>query len=219
MADTLRSGIIFVTILAMNIIHPHQLIEAETLFSQLEDARYTVSAGTVIYKGKINEKLQERTEAAYEEILRMLEEESCRNLCGYDYELYCFYNTAAIYRAEKAAGLEKTVYDGIEYVDDFEAVYVRLRQFFRRIQIGDGEASMPLYRSFVQEHGCSVYLIAMLLGNIQVGNKDRIARFLADRYLEEGRKEDAERFLSVVNGRAGAAAEEETPEGSEETDG
>lgn len=185
---------------AMNIIHPHQIIDAQTMFSQLEEARYTVSTGTVIYKGKINEKLQERTPEAYEEILRFLGEDSCRNLCGYDYELYCFANTAAIYRAEKAAGCGSTVFDSIEYVDDFESIYVRLRQFFRRIQIGDGEAAMPLYRAYVQEHHLSVYLIAILLCDIRVGNKDRVAAFLLDRYLEEGRREEAEAFLSALGG-------------------
>ncbi len=185
---------------AMNIIHPHQIIDAQTMFSQLEEARYTVSAGTVIYKGKINEKLQERTDAAYEEIQRFLGEESLKNLCGYDYELYCFSNTAAIYRAEKTAGLEKTIYDAIEYVDGFEEIYVRLRQFFRRIQLGDGEAAMPMYRAFVEEHHLSVFCLGILFCNVQVGNKDRVAGFLIDQYMEEGRREEAETFLKILCG-------------------
>ena len=182
----------------MKIIEPHRIIDAEQMFEELESARYTVSAGTVIYKGKINEKLQERTAEAYEEILQLIGEQSCKNLCGYDYELYCFCNTAAIYHAERDAGLPVTVYDGIEYVDDFEKIYVRLRQFFRRIQLGSGEESLPMYRAFVREHNLSVYLIAQLLSNMQVGNKDRVADFLADHYIEEGRTEEAKSLLSYL---------------------
>lgn len=203
----------------MKIIEPHQLVDAELMFKSLEEARYTVSAGTVIYKGKINEKLQERRPEAYEEVLRLIEEESCRNLCGYDYELYCFYNTGSIYRAEREAGLERTVYDTIEYVDDFEEIYVRLRQFFRRIQIGCGEASMPMFQSFVREKGLSVQLIAVLLGNIQVGNKDRIAGFLAEYYRKQGREEDAETLQKIFTEQLSEEADGKAityPEGMQE---
>ena len=33
-------------------------------------------------------------------------------------------------------------------MDDFEEIYVRLRHFFRRIQIGCGDAAMPMFDYF-----------------------------------------------------------------------
>ena len=59
---------------------------------------------------------------------------------------------------------------------------------------------MPMLRAFTEERHLSVFCLGILCCNIQVGNKDRVAGFLVDRYIEEGRTEEAETFLKTLCG-------------------
>ena len=77
-----------------------------------------ITAGIVIYKGRINEKLQERTPEGYNALTSIINEPQYDRISQYDAELAAFKTTGAISQME--SGTEPvTIYDSIEYLDEY----------------------------------------------------------------------------------------------------
>ena len=96
--------------------------DTENAFTELAEMRPSVTAGVCVYKGRINEKLQERSREAYNDIVAVIGESAYSGTARYDEELTRFACTASIYRLEEGA-VEKTIYDHIQYIDDFMEIY------------------------------------------------------------------------------------------------
>ncbi len=167
------------------------LDEAAVFFENFKEEKKFLNVGSCIVKGKINEKLQERSKLAYDAVIGLVEDDYCRSIAPKDEELRAFSLTPAIYRLE-AKNLPVTIYDKIEYVDDFEKIYTRLRFFFRRLQLGYSD---PAGIKFIREQNLSVYLIGELLKEMNVGKKKLVAEKISGLY-SAANKVDAARYMS-----------------------
>ncbi|MCR4585395.1 MAG: hypothetical protein K5686_06675 [Lachnospiraceae bacterium] len=167
------------------------LDEAAVFFEEYKESKKFLNVGSCIVKGKINEKLQERSALAYETVISLVEEEYSRSIAPKDEELRAFSLTPAIYRLE-AENLPVTIYDRIDYVDDFEKIYTRVRFFFRRLQLGYSD---PAAIRFIREQNISVYLLAELLKEMTIGKKKLVAEKISGLY-SAANKVDAARYMS-----------------------
>ncbi|MCR5249134.1 MAG: hypothetical protein K6E50_00855 [Lachnospiraceae bacterium] len=162
--------------------------ESNTFFAELAELRPSVTAGVCVYKGKINEKLQERSPEAYRDILGFLGEPTYAKTASYDEDLTCFYHTAAIYRMEEGS-VEKTIYDCIEYTEDFLEIYSKVWFLFCRILRGlPSDDCMEE----LEKQGVSVFVLQQLLQEMTLLHKDSIAVFLAAYYRSLGRGKEAD---------------------------
>ncbi len=168
--------------------------DSDAWFEELGEIRRNVSAGVCSYKGRINEKLQERTAEAYEDIVAFLGEESYASTARYDDELMIFSCTGTIYRLEEGS-VEKCIYDQIEYIEDFLDLYAEMGFLFRRII-----QKMPYDEglNFIGEKGISVFAIEQMLQDMPIGGKAKIAGCIAS-YLDNiGRGKEAGYLRSVM---------------------
>ncbi len=167
------------------------LDETAVFFEEYKEEKKFLNVGSCIVKGKINEKLQERSKLAYETVISLVEEEYSKSIAPRDEELKFFSLTPAIYRLE-AANLPVTIYDKIDYVDDFEKIYTRVRFFFRRLQLGYSD---PAGIKFIREQSLSVYLLGDLLKEMNIGKKNLVAEKISGLY-SAANQVDAARYMS-----------------------
>ncbi len=167
---------------------------ADEYLEQLSAARRSVTAGIVIYKGRINEKLQERTPEGYDAVASIVNEPQYDQIAQYDQELTAFKSTGSIYRME-AGNEQTTIYDLIEYIEDYRMIYEQMMFFLRRMQFGLDYSDCMVW---LREWGLTVHFVLELLWESELGEKGRVARILAGMYDAAGRRKEAIYLLSVT---------------------
>ena len=161
----------------------------EESYDALKEAKPVIVALSCSLKGRINEKLQERTRSAYEEIMNLVSSKDYDKVIAYDSELSYFRKAADIYQLER--GNEYTIFDGMEYVEDFSKIYRRICQFLRRIQLDVGDSLCKEIIPYINEHSISVLALSQILLTSDVGHKDKVAITLATYYQHECRFAEA----------------------------
>ena len=162
--------------------------DTENAFTELMEMRPSVTAGVCVYKGRINEKLQERSREAYNDIVAVIGENAYSSTARYDEELTRFACTASIYRLEEDA-VEKTIYDQIQYIDDFMEIYNEMLYLFRRILFG-----MPHDEGlqYIEDRRISVFAVEQMLHDMPIGGKGEVSASLAGFYRSLGMVKEAE---------------------------
>lgn len=171
---------------------------AEKFYGELAEDRPRINTIICIVKGKINEKLQKKNQAAYEAISAYAETKEFADAAEYDYELRCFKTASNIYQLER--GAEITVFDNLEYVDNFAGIYEQTIRYFMRIQLGFTRALSMECMAFFRQNKLSVLAVVQMLTESSMGEKERIAEILAGYYLEQGLKKEALYIVSVFEG-------------------
>jgi len=161
----------------------------EDSYNALKESKPVLVALGCSFKGRINEKLQERTERAYEDIMGLVNSSDYDKAMAYDSELAYFKKAADIYQLER--GNEYTIFDGMEYVEDFSKIYRRICQFLRRIQLEVGDNLCKEIIPYINEHSISVVALSQILLTSDVGHKDKVAITLATYYQHECRFTEA----------------------------
>ncbi|MBR1472290.1 MAG: hypothetical protein IJ600_11700 [Lachnospiraceae bacterium] len=176
---------------------PESISEEERIdryFQELTDAKRAVTAGIVVYKGRINEKLQERSAAGYDAIAAILNEPQYDRIAQYDEELTAFKSTGTIYRME-ADSEKQTIYDKIEYVDDYRRLYAQMMFFLRRMQFGMDYSDCMMW---LQEWGLTVHFTIQMLQECELGEKGKVTAILAGLYDAAGYRKEALYLLNVM---------------------
>ena len=127
----------------------------EDSYNALKESKPVLVALGCSFKGRINEKLQERTERAYEDIMGLVNSSDYDKAMAYDSELAYFKKAADIYQLER--GNEYTIFDGMEYVEDFSKIYRRICQFLRRIQLEVGDNLCKEIFPYINEQSFSIH--------------------------------------------------------------
>ena len=169
-------------------------MEADTFFEELAEIKPAASAGICVYKGKINEKLQERRPRAYQDILTFLDEPAYAKAAQYDEDLTRFAVTGSIYRMEEGS-VGRTIYDCIEYTEDFLEIWDEVWFLFLRILRGMPHEDCL---GFVEKKGISVFALQQLLQEMPFERKDGIAISLAAYYRSMGRDKEADYLRRVT---------------------
>ena len=182
-----------------------QAFDADAYLEQLAEAKRSITAGIVIYKGRINEKLQERSQEGYDAVAAIVNEPQYDRVAQYDQELTIFKSTGAIYQME--AGTEPlTIYDHIEYMDEYRRIHEQMMFFLRRMQFGLDYSDCMMW---LDQWGLSVHFVVQLLLESDLGEKGRIALILADMYERAGKKKEAVYLLNMIKEHC---LEEEEPD-------
>ncbi len=173
--------------------------EAQRSMEAIEQMRPVVNTTVCVLKGRINEKLQEKTRDAYEAIVKFVESEEYRSIISYDYEMQVFQSASMIYQMERNS--ERTIFDQIKYTDEFLGIFMQVYFYLRRIQLNLAKPVQLEGIQYLRTRGFSIYLLAQILVDCPVGNKDQVVLRLADFYSEMGQKEDAIFLLDVMEAR------------------
>lgn len=169
---------------------------ADESYAKLKEDRPWFGAAICSLKGRINERLQERNIAAYDMIIGLATSGEYNKAMQYDYELQCFTIAASIYQTEK--GNESTIFDCIDYVDDFAKIYRKMSNYYRRIQLGFSESNCQEIMGYIDENNLSICSVSQLLLNSKVGNKEKVALYIAKMYGNVSRYNEAIYLLSTV---------------------
>lgn len=169
---------------------------ADGYFESMDEIKPMINAGICGLKGRINEKLQEHNQKAYEAISGFVESKEYQQVAMYDYELKCFAIANKIYEIEKLQ--DTCIYDLIEYSEHFLDIYYQLLFWFRRIQLRLAKPLQLEGMRFVREKGISVYAIVQVLLDCELGGKEIIALSLSEMFIEQNRRGEAIYILSVV---------------------
>ncbi len=155
----------------------------DNIFATSAENKPVIQTGICAIKGKLNEKLQEKSANAYEAAAAMTGLEEYEKLAGYDYELSCFRTAVKIYRME-SDNYGNTIFDNIEYIDDFQVIFQQMIYYFRRIQLHLAKPLQKECMTYIRAKRLSVYAVIQILLDCGVGNKEDIAMILADFYAE-----------------------------------
>ena len=170
---------------------------ADTYFEELHSMRSAVSAGICMLKARVNEKLQERRTKAAEAIIALEASEEYSETAEYDYELNCFSTAVKIYQMERG-GKENTIFDRIEYIEDFREIFDQLTFYFRRMQLRLAKPICMEGLTYIRKRKLSVFAVAQILLDCNLGGKEQIADTLADLYAEQGCKKEALFIVSLM---------------------
>lgn len=179
----------------------------DNIFDASAENRPVIQTGICAIKGKLNEKLQERSANAYEAVVAMTGLEEYEKLTGYDYELSCFRTAVKIYRME-SDNHGNTVFDSIEYMDDFLVIFQQMVYYFRRIQLRLAKPLQKECMTYIKTKRLSVYAVIQILLDCGIGNKEDIAAVLADFYAEYNMYKEALFLLAVMIEQGDAAYRE-----------
>ena len=163
---------------------------AESYFEFLAENKSMINAQRCIFKGRINEKIQERRIPAYDVIAALVNTEEYTKVKQFDNELNCMTIAADIYRMERDH-MQTTLFDSFDYVDDFFRIYNKILFFLRRIQIGVNIKVMVEFPKYLRERKLSVFVPMCILYSSQLGDKELIALDLAKLYYEQRSLKDA----------------------------
>ncbi|HOO78785.1 MAG TPA: hypothetical protein PLZ77_03910 [Lachnospiraceae bacterium] len=169
----------------------------DAYFSAMGEFRPGVQAGVCSLKGRINERLQERRGPAYESIVALVNSEEYSKIAEYDYELECFPTAVKIYQMERG-GTGITFFDQIEYIDNFQKIYQQMIFYFRRIQLNLAKPIQQECMTYLRKNKFSVFMVAQILIDCEIGNKDDVAIRLARLYMEQGSPKEALFLVSVM---------------------
>lgn len=169
----------------------------DNIFETSAENKPVIQTGVCAIKGKINEKLQEKSENAYAAAVAMTDLEEYEKLAGYDYELSCFRTAVKIYRME-SDNHGNTILDSIEYIDDFLVIFQQMVYYFRRIQLGLAKPLQKECMTYIRTKKLSVYAVIQILLDCGVGNKEEIVMVLAEFYAEYNMYKEALFLLAVM---------------------
>ena len=85
--------------------------------------------------------------------------------------------------------IEKTIYDHIEYIDDYMDIYREMFYLFKRILYGLPHEEGLAY---IEEKDISVFAVEQMLRDMPVGGKGDIAASLAGFFRSIGKVKEAE---------------------------
>ena len=168
--------------------------DTERFYREGAERKAQVYTAVCVVKGRINERIQERSRRAYDALADYLSSDEFALVDGYDSELIAFKLTMPVYRMERAADPEgkfPVIYDSIEYIDDFYNVYMQMLFYFRRLQLSSDESDKEELCAYVKKKKISVRLLAALLADMPLGGKGRIAVRIADLYIRDDKPGDA----------------------------
>lgn len=169
----------------------------DNIFDSSAENRPVIQTGICAIKGKLNEKLQEKSVNAYEAAVAMTGLEEYEKLAGYDYELACFRSAVKIYRME-CDNHGNTIIDSIEYIDDFQVIFQQMVYYFRRIQLRLAKPLQKECMTYIRTKKLSVYAVIQILLDCGIGNKEDITMVLADFYAEYNMYKEALFLLAVM---------------------
>lgn len=169
----------------------------DNIFEASAENRPVIQTGICAIKGKLNEKLQEKSVNAYEAAVTMTGLEEYEKLAGYDYELSCFLSAVKIYRME-GDNHGNTIFDSIEYIDDFQVIFQQMIYYFRRIQLRLAKPLQKECMTYIKTKKLSVYAVIQILLDCGIGNKEDIVMVLADFYAEYHMYKEALFLLAVM---------------------
>lgn len=169
----------------------------DNIFDTSAENRPVIQTGICAIKGKLNEKLQEKSVNAYEAAVAMTGLEEYEKLAGYDYELACFRSAVKIYRME-CDNHGNTIFDSIEYIDDFQVIFQQMVYYFRRIQLRLAKPLQKECMTYIRTKKLSVYAVIQILLDCGIGNKEDITMVLADFYAEYNMYKEALFLLAVM---------------------
>lgn len=170
----------------------------EAFFQERKELRPMISAGVCSLKGRINEKLQERREVAYDTIVALTATEEYRKLADTDDELKAFTTAATIYQLERG-GKMPLIFDQIEYIDDYYRIHQQILFYFRRMQLRLAKPLLMECLTFVRMHKLSVFAVVQILLDCNTGEKEKVAMTLADLFREQGSVKEALFVISVMS--------------------
>ncbi|MDE6529558.1 MAG: hypothetical protein K2K96_02155 [Lachnospiraceae bacterium] len=179
----------------------------DNIFETSAENRPVIQTGICAIKGKLNEKLQEKSANAYEAAVAMTGLEEYEKLAGYDYELSCFQSAVKIYRME-SDNHGNTIFDNIEYIDDFQVIFQQMIYYFRRIQLRLAKPLQKECMTYIKTKKLSVYAVIQILLDCGVGNQEDIAMVLADFYAEYHMYKEALFLLAVMIDQGDASYQE-----------
>ena len=170
---------------------------ADGYFSALKENKPRINASVCILKGRINEKLQERRIGAYEAVVSIVNSEDYEEIQKYDLELHYFPTAVKIYQMERG-GKEGNIFEQIEYIDDFKVIFCKLLFYFRRIQLKMSKQSTMECMKYIRAKKLSVFTVAQVLLDCDLGQKKDIFSVLSDFYLEQGGNKEALFLLNMA---------------------
>lgn len=168
-----------------------------TFFTERKELKPLISAGVCALKGRINEKLQERREVAYDAILGIVSTPEYARLAPMDDELKAFATAATVYQMERG-GSYPLIFEQIEYIDDFYRIHQQLLFYFRRMQLRLAKPLLMEAMTFIRSHKLTVFAVVQILMDCTTGEKDKVALTLADLYLEQKSVKEALFVVSVM---------------------
>ncbi|MBP3470156.1 MAG: hypothetical protein J6K26_11650 [Lachnospiraceae bacterium] len=169
----------------------------DQIFENSAEQKPFVQTGVCAIKGKINEKLQEKQPNAFEAVVVISGTEEFVKLVGYDYELSCFQTAVKIYRLE-SDNQGNTIFDRIEYIDDFKMIFQQMIYYFRRIQLHLAKPLQKECMTYIKTKKLSVYAVIQILLDCGIGNKEEIVMTLAEFYMEYQMCKEALFLLGVM---------------------
>lgn len=175
----------------------HMSAYVDNIFAASAENKPMIQTGICALKGKINEKLQEKSVNAYEAVVAMAGLEEYVKLEGYDYELSCFQTAVKIYRLE-SDNQGNTIFDHIEYIDDFQVIFQQMVFYFRRIQLRLAKPLQKEIMTYIKTKKLSVYAVIQILLDSVMGNEEDIVMALADFYAEYNMYKEAIFLLAVM---------------------
>lgn len=179
-------------------------------FRGLQEMKPAVFAGICSLKGKINEKLQEHRQFAYNSIVALVNSEEYNRIAQYDYELLCFHTATKIYLLER--GNTSNLFDYIDDVDGFQEIFQQMIFYFRRIQLRWAKPLQVECLTYARQKNISVYGVAQILLDCRLGGKAQIAMSLSDLYAEQGFYNEALFILAVMAEQSNEENREELEE-------
>ncbi len=168
--------------------------DTDRYYREGAEKKAAVYTAVCVVKGRINERIQERSRRGYDELVKYLDSEEFALVDGYDSELLTFKLTVPVYRMEKAADPEgkcPCIYDSVNYIDDFYSMYIQLMFYLRRLQLSSSEEDKMELAAYIRSKKISVQFISAALAEMPLGGRGRIAVRLADIYIGAGKPSDA----------------------------
>lgn len=180
--------------------------DSERRFAEYVDGYYTalvdnkprINAAVCILKGRINEKLSEKRQPAFDAVVGLVNSEEYDEIQIYDLELHYFPTAIRIYQLERGFKSGGTILDQIGYIDDFKKLYTELLFYFRRIQMGMNKAAQMECLAFIRANKLSVFAVAEIALDCDLGEKEVIMAGLAEFYDEQGGTKEALYLLNMA---------------------
>ena len=168
-----------------------------TYFGERKELKPLINAGVCALKGRINEKLQERREVAYDALLGIVNSPEYERFASMDDELKAFYTASTVYQMERG-GHYPLIFEQIEYIDDYYRIHQQMLFYFRRMQLRLAKPLLMEAMTYIRAHKLTVFAVVQILLDCETGEKDKVALTLADLYLEQKSLKEALFVVSVM---------------------
>ena len=162
---------------------------ADEYYADLTEKKGYINTMVCLYKGKINEHIQERRKVSYDAIVKLCSSQDYLDICAYDIELLHFLTAVRIYQIE--ANQKCTIFECFEYIDEFSKIFYQMTFYFRRIQLRMSRPVIKECFTFVRSMKISTYAVVQMLLDSNIGNKEIVFSELSKLYMEFGLPKDA----------------------------